>query len=175
MNIQIGETIPEGQLIECDEFDPESGCPINPRAFEVLTEAKGVKDGKKKCIVLFGVPGAFTPTCSQKHLPGFLSHYASLKAHGVDEIWCLAVNDHFVMAAWGRELGATGKIRMLADGSADYARKLGLDRDLSKNGMGTRLKRFAMILHDGVISYLGVEEPGKFEASSAETVLANLD
>lgn len=168
MTIQIGERLPEGKFTECGEFDPANGCPINPQPVEVATAVKGKK------IVIFGVPGAFTPTCSVKHLPGYVEHYDQFKAKGVDEIWCMAVNDAYVMAAWGRDQKATGKVRMMADGSAVYARSLGLDRDLTAGGMGVRCFRFAMIVDDGVVKYLGVEASGKFEVSNAETVLAQL-
>lgn len=166
--INIGDRLPEGALTECTEFDPANGCPLNPHAVAVGDSIKGKK------IVIFGVPGAFTPTCSVRHLPGYVANHAALKAKGVDEIWCMAVNDAYVMSTWGREQKALGKVRMMADGSADYARKLGLDRDLSAGGMGTRCYRFAMIVDDGAVKYLGVEASGKFEVSNAETVLAKL-
>lgn len=166
--IKIGDSLPEGTLTECNEFDPANGCPINPTALSVGALAKDKK------IVIFGVPGAFTPTCSLKHLPGYVENSKALKAKGVDEIWCMAVNDAYVMAAWGREQKAGGKVRMMADGSAEYARKLGLDRDLTPNGMGVRCYRFAMIVDDGVVQYLGIEASGKFEVSNAETVLGKL-
>ena len=169
MTIQLNSQLPSGQLIECDEFDPTTGCAINPKTIDPAVEAKA------GCIVIFGVPGAFTPTCTQKHLPGFLALEDQLKAKGVDQIWCLSVNDHFVMTAWGREQKALGKIRMMADGSATYSKALGLDRDLTPNGMGVRCRRFAMIVQDGVITYLGVEESGQFGVSTAEAVLAHLD
>jgi peroxiredoxin len=168
MTIQVGDRLPEGKLIECTEFDSATGCPTNPQTLEVADLVKGKK------IVLFGLPGAYTPTCSAKHLPGYVINHDALKAKGVDEIWCLAVNDHFVMASWGREQKVGGKVRMMADGSAEYVKKLGLDRDLTPNGMGIRSQRFAMIVDDGVVKYLGVEASGKFEVSNAETVLARL-
>jgi glutaredoxin/glutathione-dependent peroxiredoxin len=168
MTIQVGENLPEGKLTECTEFDPANGCPLNPQPQDVLAQAKGKK------IVIFGVPGAFTPLCSARHLPGYVEHYAELKAKGVDEVWCMAVNDAFVMAAWGREQKAGGKVRMMADGSAEYARKLGLERDLTGGGMGIRCYRFGMIVDDGVVKYLGVEASGKFEVSNVEAVLAQL-
>lgn len=168
MSITVGETLPEGKLIECTEFDPANGCPINPRTLNVHDLIKGKK------IVVFGLPGAFTPTCSLKHLPGYIEHYAELKAKGVDEIWCVAVNDHFVMAAWGREQQAFGKVRLLADGSAEYVKKLGLERDLTPNGMGIRSQRFALIADNGVVEYVGIEASGKFEVSNVEAVLAQL-
>lgn len=166
--IKIGDRLPEGTLTECSEFDPANGCPINPAALSVGELAKGRK------IVIFGVPGAFTPTCSLKHLPGYVEHFVALKAKGVDEIWCMAVNDAYVMASWGREQKAGGKVRMMADGSAEYARKLGLDRDLTPNGMGVRCYRFAMIVDNSVVKYIGVEASGKFEVSNAEAVLGKL-
>jgi len=168
MTIQVSDALPNGQLIECEEFDPANGCPINPKKIDPATEAKD------KCIVIFGVPGAFTPTCSLQHLPGFVAHFSDLKGKGVDEIWCLSVNDHFVMAAWGREQKAIGKVRMMADGSAEYSKKLGLDRDLTANGMGIRCRRFAMIVQNGKVTYLGIEESGKFEVSNAEAILAQV-
>ena len=168
MTIQVGETLPEGTLIECVEFDPANGCPINPQTLNVLELTKGKK------VVIFGLPGAFTPTCSLKHLPGYVEQHTALKAKGADEVWCVSVNDHFVMAAWGREQKVGDKVRMMADGSANYVKKLGLDRDLTANGMGIRSQRFAMIVDNGVVKYLGVEASGKFEVSNVEAVLAQL-
>lgn len=168
MTIQIGERLPEGKLTESTEFDSATSCPLNPQPVDVIAATQGKK------IVIFGVPGAFTPTCSMKHLPGFVAHYDQLKAKGVDEIWCMAVNDAFVMAAWGHQEKADGKVRMMGDGSAEYAKKLGLDRDLTTGGMGTRCYRFGMIVDDGVVKYLGVEASGKFEVSNAETILEKL-
>ncbi len=129
---------------------------------------------KGKTIVLFAVPGAFTPLCSAQHLPGYVALADDIKAAGADEIWCMAVNDAFVMAAWGRENNAEGKVRMMADGSAEYAKALGLDRDLTGGGMGIRAYRFAMIVKDGTVTYLGVEGSGEFGKSKAETILEEL-
>ncbi len=168
MTIQVGEHLPEGTLMETIEFDEANGCPMPPQKQDVLAQTKG------KRVVIFGVPGAFTPLCSAQHLPGYVKHYDELKAKGVDEVWCMAVNDAFVMAAWGREEKATGNVRMMADGSAEYVRKLGLDRDLTAGGMGVRCYRFGMIVDDGVVKYLGVEASGKFEVSNVETILAKL-
>lgn len=167
MTVQIGQTLPQGQLSEFIETETE-GCALGPNNFSLPEIARGKK------IVIFGVPGAFTPTCSAKHLPGFIEHAAAFKSKGVDEIWCMAVNDAFVMGAWGRDQKASGKVRMMADGSADYTRKLGLELDLSARGLGMRCQRFAMIVDDGVVKHLAVEAPGKFEVSSAEAVLAAL-
>lgn len=168
MTIKAGERLPAGSLTECTEFDPANGCPMNPHPVDVAAETKGKK------IVIFGLPGAFTPTCSAKHVPGYVANFDKLKAKGVDEIWCMAVNDGFVMAAWGRDQKAEGKVRMMADGSADYTKKLGLELDLTARGMGMRCQRFAMIVEDGVVKDIAVEAPGKFEVSSAEAVLAKL-
>jgi peroxiredoxin len=129
---------------------------------------------KGKRLVIFGLPGAYTPTCSAKHVPGYLARLDTLKARGVDEIWCVSVNDGYVMAAWGREQGAIGKIRMLGDGNADFARKLGLEVDLAKSGMGVRFRRFSLLAEDGVVKQVNVEEPGKFEVSDADTILKQL-
>lgn len=168
MSIQVADKLPEGTLTECTDFDAASGCPMSPQAQAVGDLAKGKK------IVVFGLPGAFTPTCSAKHLPGYVENFDQLKAKGVDEIWCMAVNDAFVMAAWGRERQAGGKVRMLADGSAEYTRKLGLELDLTAKGMGVRCQRFAMVVDDGVVTHLAIEAPSKFEVSSAEAILATL-
>ncbi len=168
MTIQAGQPLPEGALSESPDFDPASGCPLKPQPIAVPEAAKG------KRIVIFGVPGAFTPTCSAQHLPGYIAQSEALGAKGVDEVWCVSVNDGFVMAAWGRERGASGKVRMMADGSADYVRKLGLEMDLTAKGMGMRCQRFALVADDGVVTHVAVEEPGKFEVSNVEAVLAQL-
>lgn len=128
--------------------------------------------GKK--VVLFSVPGAFTPTCSMNHLPGFIDHADEFLGKGVDTIACMAVNDVFVMDAWGKDKGVGDKISMLADGNGEYAQALGLEMDGTAFGMGMRGQRFAIIVDDGVATHVAVEEPGKFELSSAESVLANL-
>jgi peroxiredoxin len=168
MSIKIGDRLPDGKLTEATAFDPVAGCPINPTDLSVAEALKG------KRVVIFGVPGAFTPTCSAKHLPSYLQKSEDLKAKGVAEIWCVAVNDAFVMAAWGRDQQAIGKIRMLGDGSAAWARSLGLDLDLSARGMGVRLRRFSMLVEDGTVTRLNLEAPGKFEVSDAATMLRQL-
>ncbi len=168
MAIQVGDRLPEGTLTECTQFDDATDCPMSPQAQAVGELAKGKK------IVVFGVPGAFTPTCSAKHLPGYVENYDKLKAKGVDEVWCMAVNDAFVMAAWGKDRHADGKVRMLADGSALYSKQLGLDQDLTAKGMGVRCLRFAMIVDDGVVKHVAVEAPSKFEVSNAEAILEKL-
>jgi len=127
-----------------------------------------------KTVALFSVPGAFTPTCSAKHLPGFVDKSDALKAKGVDEIACTAVNDAFVMGAWGKSASTDGKVTMLADGNGDFAKAVGLTMDGSKFGLGTRGQRFSMIVKDGVVLELNVEQPGDFKVSSAEHMLEQL-
>lgn len=168
MTIKVGDRLPEGTLSESTEFDPVNGCPMKPQTHAVSDLVKGKK------IIIFGLPGAYTPTCSAQHLPGYIDNFYKLKAKGVDEIWCMAVNDGFVMAAWGRERSAGGKVRMMADGSAAYAKKLGLEFDLTEKGMGMRCQRFALLVDDGVVKHIAVEAPGKFEVSNAESLLAVL-
>lgn len=151
-----------------------------PAATLKVPTADGIQDrstdqifGGKK-VVLFSVPGAFTPTCSMKHLPGFVQQAAAIRAKGVDAIVCLSVNDAFVMGAWGKDQNVGDKIVMAADGNGEFARALGLDFDGSKFGMGQRSQRFALIVENGVVKHLAVEAPGKFEVSSAEAVLKAL-
>jgi peroxiredoxin len=123
---------------------------------------------------VFGLPGAFTPTCSARHVPGYIDNAAALKDKGIAEIWCISVNDPFVMGAWGRELKAVGTVRMLGDGSATFTKALGLDQDLSEKGMGVRSQRYSMVVDNGVVTRLNVESGGKFEVSNAETLLGQL-
>jgi peroxiredoxin len=165
--IKVGDRLPEGTLTEFIETET-AGCSLGPNAFKVSDLVKGKK------IAIFGLPGAFTPTCSAKHVPSYLANYDKLKAKGVDEIWCISVNDAFVMGAWGRDQKATGKIRMMADGSAEFAKKLGLELDLTARGMGVRMNRISMLVDDGVVKQLNVEGPGKFEVSDAETMVKHL-
>ncbi len=167
MAIKVGDKLPDGKLNETEEFDA-GGCAINPKEVNVGEAAKG------KRIAVFAVPGAFTPTCSAKHVPSYVQNHAALKAKGIDEVWCLAVNDVFVMAAWGRDQKAGGKVRMLADGSANYAKALGLELDLTARGMGVRAQRFSMLVEDGTVTKLNIEAPGKYEVSGAEAMLAQL-
>jgi peroxiredoxin (alkyl hydroperoxide reductase subunit C) len=127
-----------------------------------------------KTVVLFGVPGAFTPTCSAKHLPGYTENYEALKAKGADVIACMAVNDAFVMGAWGKDQGVADKVVMLADGSAEFTKKLGLELDLTARGLGVRCQRFALVAKDGKVAHVAVEAPGAFEVSKAEAILAAL-
>jgi peroxiredoxin len=167
MAIKVGDRLPEGTLQEFIEVET-AGCSLGPNTFKVQDLVKGKK------IVVFGLPGAYTPTCSAQHVPSYLKHYNALKARGVDEVWCLSVNDAFVMGAWGRDQKATGKVRMMADGSADYAKKLGLELDLTARGMGVRCQRFSMLVVDGVVKALNVEAPGKYEVSGAERMLTQV-
>lgn len=163
--IKAGDTLPDATLFEF--FDVEgAGCTLGPNAFKVADLIKGKK------IVIFGLPGAFTPTCSAQHVPGYLTQYEALKAKGVDEIWCVSVNDAFVMGAWAKDQKTLGKVRMFGDGSAAWTKALGLELDLVTKGMGVRMQRFSMLVQDGVIKTLNVEGPGKFEVSNAETMLA---
>jgi peroxiredoxin len=166
MTIAIGSTIPDATLFEATEFG--EACPLSPAKVSVAEATRGKK------VVVFGLPGAYTPTCSAKHVPGYVEKLPELKARGVDEVWCVSVNDGFVMAAWGRDLDAFGKVRMLGDGSGELARKLGLEVDLTSAGMGLRMRRFSMLVEDGVVKQLNVEAPGKFEVSDVGTMLGQL-
>ena len=160
MSIKVGDKMPKGQFTRMGANGPE------PLSTDDLFR------GKK--VVLFSVPGAFTPTCSAKHLPGFVQNAEALKGKGVDTIACMAVNDVFVMSAWGKSAQADGKVTMLADGNGEYARALGLELDATKFGMGTRGKRFSVVVDDGVVKQLNVEPPGEYGVSSAETALKQL-
>jgi glutaredoxin/glutathione-dependent peroxiredoxin len=165
--IKLGDTLPDAKLFEFIE-DERAGCTLGPNDFSVREQTAG------KRVVIFGLPGAFTPTCSAKHVPGYVEQYEALRAAGVDEIWCVSVNDAFVMGAWGRDQRTSGKVRMMADGSAAFTRALGLEQDLSARGMGVRSQRYAMVVDDGVVKTLNVEAPGKFEVSDAASILAAL-
>jgi peroxiredoxin len=163
--IQPGDRIPNVQLRESTGYDEKSHCPTAPETVDTETLTKGKK------VVFFGLPGAFTPTCSGKHVPGYLEAYDALKAKGVDTIVCVSVNDGFVMGAWGRDQNVGTKIRMLGDGSAEFTKKLGLELDLTAGGMGLRCKRFSMLVEDGIVKTVNVEGPSKFEVSDAQTML----
>jgi len=163
--IQVGDKIPATTLMAYSEVEG-NGCSIGPNPVETQAASAG------KTIALFALPGAFTPTCSAKHVPGYVESFDDLKAAGVDEIWCLSVNDAFVMGAWAREQKTGDKVRMLADGSADFAKATGLTLDLTGRGMGLRSNRYSMLVRDGVVKTLNVEAPGKFEVSDAATLLA---
>ena len=162
--IKVGDKLPSGTLQEFVEVEG-NGCSVGPNAFDIQKATAG------KTIALFALPGAFTPTCSAKHVPGYVEKFEDLKAAGVDEIWCVSVNDAFVMGAWGRDQKTAGKVRMMADGSGDFARATGLTLDLTARGMGVRSNRYSMLVVDGVVKTLNVEAPGKFEVSDAATML----
>ena len=163
--IQVGDKLPAGTLNEFIEVEG-NGCSIGPNSFDIAKETAGKK------IAVFALPGAYTPTCSAKHVPGYVQKADELKAAGVDEIWCVSVNDAFVMGAWGRDQKTGGKVRMMADGSAAFTRATGLTLDLTARGMGLRSNRYSMLVVDGVVKTLNVEGPGKFEVSDADTMLA---
>ncbi len=163
--IKVGEKLPSATLFEFIEVEGE-GCSIGPNAFDVHKATAG------KTIALFALPGAYTPTCSAKHVPGFVEKADAFKAAGVDEIWCVSVNDAFVMGAWGRDQKTGGKVRMMADGSAEFSKAVGLTLDLSARGLGLRSNRYSMLVVDGVVKTLNVEGPGEFKVSDAETLLA---
>ena len=162
--IKPGDKLPSGTLNEFIEVEGE-GCSIGPNSFDVAASTAGKK------IAIFALPGAYTPTCSVKHVPGYVTNAEALKAAGVDEVWCVSVNDAFVMGAWGRDQKTEGKIRMMADGSADFTKATGLTLDLTTRGMGLRSNRYSMLVVDGVVKTLNVEAPGKFEVSDADTML----
>ena len=167
MTIKVGDKLPAGTLSEYIEVEG-NGCTVGPNTFNVDDLVKGKK------VVIFGLPGAFTPTCSAKHVPSYLADYDKLKAKGVDEIICMSVNDPFVMGAWARDQKSNGKVRMMADGSAAYTKALGLELDLTARGMGVRCQRFSMLVDNGVVKTLNIEGPGKFEVSDAGTMLKQL-
>ena len=165
--IKVGDALPAVTLQEYSEVEG-NGCSIGPNPVNTAEAAKG------KTIAVFALPGAFTPTCSAKHVPGYVQKFDELKKAGVDEIWCLSVNDAFVMGAWARDQKTGGKVRMLGDGSADFAKAAGLTLDLTAKGMGLRSARYSMLVKDGKVAALNVEAPGKFEVSDAGTMLSQL-
>ena len=163
--IKVGDTLPATTLMEFLEIEG-NGCSIGPNAVDVAKATAG------KTIALFALPGAFTPTCSAKHVPGYLDNFDALKAAGVDEIWCVSVNDAFVMGAWARDQKTEGKIRMLGDGSAAFTQATGLTLDMNARGMGLRSNRYSMLIKDGKVASLNVEDGGKLAVSDAATLLA---
>jgi len=165
MAIKVGDKLPDGKLMESTEFDSGTQCAMPPKEVNVADAVKGKK------IAIFGLPGAYTPTCSAKHVPGYLQNNDQLKKKGVSEVWCVATNDAFVMAHWGKDQKAMGKIRFLADGSAAWTKALGLGLDLNARGMGLRMQRFSMLVDDGKIKTVNIEGPGKFEVSDGATML----
>jgi len=160
MTISVGDTIPQTNFVKATPDGPQ---PVSSDAFF-----------KGRTVALFSVPGAFTPTCSARHLPGFVEKADEFRAKGVDEVACTAVNDAFVMGAWSEHGGAGDKVTMLADGNGDFAKAVGLTMDGSKFGMGARGQRYSMLVRDGVVEQLNVEEPGAFNVSSAEYMLERL-
>ena len=162
--LKVGDKLPAGKLQEFIEIEG-AGCSVGPNTFDVAALTAGKK------IAVFALPGAFTPTCSAKHVPGYVEKAGALRAAGVDEIWCLSVNDAFVMGAWGRDQHTAGKVRMMADGTATYTTAIGLSLDRTSAGMGIRSQRYSMLVVDGVVKKLNVEAPGKFEVSDADTML----
>jgi peroxiredoxin len=163
--IKVGDSLPEATLMEFSEVEG-GGCSIGPNPVLI---SKAAAD---KTIALFALPGAFTPTCSAKHVPGYLEKFGELKAAGVNEIWCISVNDPFVMGAWARDLKSDGKVRMLGDGDAAFTKATGLTLDLTGRGMGLRSNRYSMLVRNGKVITLNIEAPGKFEVSDAATMLA---
>ncbi len=163
--IKVGDTLPSVTLMEYSEVEG-NGCSIGPNPVDVAKASAG------KTIAIFALPGAFTPTCSAKHVPGYVAKHAELRQAGVVEVWCVSVNDAFVMGAWARDQKTDGKVRMLGDGSADFAKATGLTLDLTARGMGLRSNRYSMLVKDGKVVTLNIEGPGKFEVSDADTMLA---
>ncbi|HJD43810.1 MAG TPA: peroxiredoxin [Candidatus Paenalcaligenes intestinipullorum] len=167
MTIKIGDKAPDATLAEYIDV-PTDVCGVGPNAFQAAEALAG------KTVALFAVPGAFTPTCSEQHLPGFIAKADEFKGKGVDEIWCMSVNDPFVMGAWGTQQKAAGKVRLIADGNGEWTKKLGLELDLTKLGLGVRSQRFSALIVDGVVKQLNVDEGGALEKSDADTLLGQL-
>lgn len=164
MTIKVGDRVPDATLTEFIEVET-AGCTVGPNNFQVADLVKGKK------ILMFALPGAFTPTCSAKHVPSYVEHAAAIKAKGVDEVWCVAVNDAFVMGAWGREQKVGTKVRMMGDGAAQWTKALGLELDLTARGMGVRSQRYAAYIVDGVVKVLHIEAAGKYEVSDAPSMI----
>jgi len=167
MTIKVGDKLPAGTLSEFIEVET-AGCTVGPNTFKVEDLTRGKK------VAIFGLPGAFTPTCSAKHVPSYLQNIDKLKAKGVAEVICMAVNDAFVMGAWARDQKSAGKVRMMGDGSAEYTKALGLEFDLTAKGLGVRCQRFSMLVDDGVVKALNIEAPGKYEVSDGDTMLKQM-
>ncbi len=167
MTIKVGDTLPAGTLSEFIEVE-SAGCTVGPNEFKVGDLTRGKK------VVIFGLPGAFTPTCSAKHVPSYLQNIDKLKAKGVADVICMSVNDAFVMGAWARDQKSGSKVRMMGDGSAAYTKALGLEFDLTAKGLGLRCQRFSMLVDNGVVKVLNLEAAGKYEVSDAETMLKQM-
>ncbi|OOG28676.1 peroxiredoxin [Thioalkalivibrio denitrificans] len=168
MTIKVGDRLPDGRLTEYVETEG-GGCSLGPNHFQVSELVSGRR------LLIFGLPGAFTPTCSAQHVPGYVANYERFRAAGIDEIWCISVNDPHVLHAWAKDQGSDGKVRMMGDGNCDYSRALGLEIDFRDRNWGFRSRRYAMYVDDGMVKVLNVEEPGKFEVSGAEVMLAAID
>ena len=164
MTIKVGDRVPDATLTELIETET-AGCTPGPNNLQVADLVKAKK------ILMFALPGAFTPTCSAKHVPSYVEHHDAIKAKGVDEVWCVAVNDAFVMGAWGRDQKVGGKVRMMGDGAAQWTKALGLELDLTARGMGVRSQRYAAYIVDGVVKVLNIEAAGKYEVSDAASML----
>ena len=169
MTIKIGDSLPAATLTESAGHDDGKNCPMPPTPVDIAALAAGKK------VVIFGVPGAFTPTCSAQHVPSYVKNFDALKAKGVDEIVCMAVNDGFVMGAWGQTQNVAGKVRMMGDGSAAFTKALGLELDLTAKGMGVRCQRFSLLVENGVVKQVNVEGVGAANCSYGETMLAQLN
>jgi glutaredoxin/glutathione-dependent peroxiredoxin len=167
MTIKVGDKLPAGTLSEYVEVAGE-GCAVGPTEFKIEDLTRGRK------VAIFGLPGAFTPTCSAKHVPSYVQNIDKLRAHGVADVICMSVNDPFVMGAWARDQKTAGKVRMMGDGSANYTKALGLEFDLTAKGLGMRCQRFSMLVDDGVVKALNIEAPGKYQVSDAETMLKQM-
>lgn len=167
MTIKVGDQLPEARLAEYIDVASDT-CTLGPNKVMVHEQTKGKK------IAIFAVPGAFTPTCSEQHAPAYIQMADQFKAKGVDEIWCISVNDPFVMGAWARAQNANGKVRFIADGSGTFTKALGLEFDLTKGGLGVRSQRYSMLVEDGVVKQLNVEDSGHLENSTAEKLLSQI-
>jgi peroxiredoxin len=163
--LKVGDKLPAGSLNEYIEVEG-SGCSLGPNSFDIEKSTAGKK------VAVFALPGAYTPTCSAKHVPGYVEQADALRAAGIDEVWCVSVNDAFVMGAWGRDQQTGSKVRMMADGSAEFTKATGLTLDLTGRGMGVRSQRYSMLVVDGVVKTLNIEGPGQFEVSDATTMLS---
>jgi len=167
MTIKVGDKLPAGTLSEFIEVEA-AGCTLGPNEFKLDDLTRGKK------VAIFGLPGAFTPTCSAKHVPSYVQNIDKLKVKGISDVICMSVNDAFVMGAWAREQKTGGKVRMMGDGSAAYTKALGLEFDLTAKGLGMRCQRFSMLVDNGVVKVLNIEAPGKYEISDAETLLKQM-
>jgi peroxiredoxin len=165
--IKVGDKLPSVVLYEWNDVEGE-GCAIGPKSIDLTSELAN------KTVALFGLPGAFTPTCSASHVPGYIAHYDEFKSAGVDEIWCVSVNDAFVMGAWAKDQQTGSKVRMIADGSASFAKATGITLDLTDKGLGLRSGRYSMLVKNGVVVLLNVESGGELKVSDAKSLLSGI-